>query len=126
MIYPELRDIRSHDLTPPAMPAEPADCAVRFELLVAPSGDGGDSMPGERFAFVVATPGFLVREADAAWGRGFLLVPRFEWGTVGQALAGLMARCARPTWTEVVGAISGELQWVPGGTDGVPPTPGSN
>jgi hypothetical protein len=118
MVFPELRDIRSPDLIPPALPSEPDDCAVRFEILVAPAGQGGEDTPSEGFTFVVATPAHMVRDFGAAWGRGFLLVPRFEWATVGHALAALMARCARPTWLEVVTAISSELQWVPSGAEG--------
>lgn len=106
MIYPELRHIVS-DLVPPALPADPTDCAVRFQAWIGPLGGAGE----EAFAFTVATPAYLVRELGPCWGRGYLLIEAFEWSVMGQALARLLAHCARPSWDEVTAELNKELHW---------------
>lgn len=106
MIFPELRDIQSPDLVPPGLPADPTDCAVRFQALIGPRGDG----PAEAFSFLVVTPGH-VRRTGALWGRGHLFVESFDWRTVVEAIALLMAQCARPTWEEVAAELDKQLRW---------------
>ena len=106
MIVPELRDIQSPDLVPPALPADPADCAVRFQALIGPRGEGTP----EAFSFLVITPGYLKR-AGPLWGRGHLFVDSFDWRTVVEAMALLMAHCARPTWEEVTAELDKQLRW---------------
>ncbi|HEU4828668.1 MAG TPA: Imm8 family immunity protein [Gemmatimonadales bacterium] len=106
MIFPELRDIQSPDLVPPALPADPADCAVRFQALIGPRGEG----PSEAFSFLVVTPGYL-RRAGPLWGRGHLMMDSFDWRTVVEAIALLMAQCARPTWEEVATELDKQLRW---------------
>ena len=115
MIYPELRDIRSPDLLPPALPPDPATCVVRFEVLVGQARDD-ESEPegGESFAFLAVTPAALAAGGRPLWGRAYLILPSFSWEVLGQSLAELLARAARPTWAEVVTALSTELHWVPG------------
>ena len=107
MVFPELRDILCPDLVPPALPADPADCAVSFQVLIGPvGGEGSDA-----FSFTVATPSRLLHSADARWGRGYLIVERFDWDVVVEAVARLLACCGRPTWEEVVQQLNHELQW---------------
>ena len=115
MIFPELRQIVSPSLEPPALPADPQDCAVEFHALIGPRGAAG----GEAFAFSVVTPIHLLR-LGPTWGRGCLVVERFEWEPVVRAIAELLVKCARPTWEEVVADLDRELRWQPG----VPPVPG--
>lgn len=106
MIYPELRDIQSADLLPPELPADPTDCQVRFQVLIGPRGEGAS----EAFTFAVVTPGHLRRHGPL-WGRGYLFVDAFDWPTVVQAIALLMAQCARPTWEEVAAELNKQLHW---------------
>jgi hypothetical protein len=105
MVSPELRHIVSPDLEPPALPAVPADCAVHFQAVIGPRGGEG----AEAFAFIVATPAYLQRMPGPTWGRGHLIVPEFDWTVVVQAIAQLLARCARPTWDEVAAQLDREL-----------------
>ena len=57
------------------------------------------------------TAGRFVKDAEAQWGRGKLIVATFEWAAVIQAVAELLAQCARPTWGEVVTELNKELIW---------------
>ena len=109
MVHPEIRDIRTLDLEPPALPDDPGDCEVHFRVLVGPRdrGDEGD----ETFHFLVVTPTRLARGAEVQWGRGRLLVPAFDWQVVAQAVAELLARCVRPTWEQCVSELSKDLYW---------------
>lgn len=107
MIHPELRGIESQDLTPPALPDDPAVCAVRFDAAIGPREE--PAVPSESYGFIVVTPAAL-RQLDApTWGRGLLIVDRFEWASVVQAVAELLTRCARPTWSEARDELRREL-----------------
>ena len=107
MVQPELRDIQSPDLLPPALPDDPTDCVVRFQAVIGPRG----GTMSESFAFAVVTPAFLRRAGQPLWGRGLLVVTTFEWAAIVQAVAELLARAARPTWEEVAVELNKELQW---------------
>ncbi|HEU4649179.1 MAG TPA: Imm8 family immunity protein [Gemmatimonadales bacterium] len=107
MIYPELRQIRSLDLVPPALPPDPQACAVRFEVVIGPRG----GPEREAYAFTVVTPGALARLEGGKWGRSCLLLPTFDWDMVQHALAQLLATCARASWDDVAAALSQELHW---------------
>ncbi len=112
MVYPELRQIRSLDLDPPSLPADPRACAVRFEVVIGPRGGA----QREAYAFTVITPGALAQLDGGQWGRSCLLVPAFDWDLVKQALAQLLAACARSTWDEVATELARELRWQLGPT----------
>ncbi|HEU4699423.1 MAG TPA: Imm8 family immunity protein [Gemmatimonadales bacterium] len=107
MIHPELRDIWSPDLAPPELPPDPVVCAVRFDARIAPREDA--AAPAETYGFLVVTPAQLRALDGPTWGRGLLIVERFEWAVVIQAVAELLARCARPTWAEVRAELQREL-----------------
>lgn len=107
MIYPELREIRSLDLLPPELPADPRVCAVRFEVVVGPKGADGV----EAFSFTAVTAGFLSEHEVALWGRGYLILAEFQWTIVQHALARLLADCARPTWDEAATELAKQLRW---------------
>ena len=107
MVHPELRGIRSLDLEPPALPPDPRDCAVRFEVLIGPQG-GPES---ESFTFTAVTPGHLSRIAGARWGRGSLMLAVFDWESVTRAIAPLLVASARPTWAEVATELNRVLDW---------------
>jgi hypothetical protein len=107
MIYPEVRHINSSELEPPNLPEDPLDCAISFQAFIGPREGDGE----EAFNFVVVTPTRLARSTEAKWGRGTLIVPLFEWQLVVQAIATLLASCARPTWKEVANELNKELLW---------------
>ena len=105
MIQPELREITSQDLLPPALPPDPSDCAVQFRALIGPR-DGEGS---EAFGFTVVTPAQLARTLGHTWGRGYLIVEVFDWHIVVRAVAQLLAQCAAPTWDEALIELNKEL-----------------
>jgi hypothetical protein len=102
VVHPELRHIRSFDLEPPALPPDTSDCAVRFEVLIGPEG----SPEAESFTFTVVTPGHLSRIAGGRWGRGALMLARFDWDAVTRAIAQLLVASTRPTWDEAAAELS--------------------
>jgi len=107
MIFPELRSIQSPDLEPPALPADTRDCEVVFRAIVGPKGEPGE----EVFGFIVVTSAHLQKTAEIVWGRGHLIVAQFDWRTVVQAIAELLVRCARPSWSEVVAELNKYFIW---------------
>jgi hypothetical protein len=108
MIYPEIRSIISPDLDPPAMPPDPFDCEIRFDIVIAPK----DGEPGEEaFSFVVITPARLAQNPEPSWGRGKLILPAFDWTATIHGIAQLLAECARPTWNEAVRELSRSMIW---------------
>jgi hypothetical protein len=107
MIWPEIRRIYSPDLEPPNLPRNPGDCEILFQVFVGPKDDEGE----EAFSFTVMTASRFTKDSDAQWGRGKLIVAAFEWPAVIQAVAELLAQCARPSWGEVVAELNKELIW---------------
>lgn len=107
MVYPEIRHIHSPDLQPPNLPEDPLDCEIAFQAFIGPRDGEGE----EAFNFSVVTPARLARSPMARWGRGILVIVTFEWTAVIQAVATLLASCARPTWKEVAVELNKELRW---------------
>ena len=105
MIFPELRSIHSPDLEPPHLPPNAADCEVAFEAVIGPKGASGE----EAFRFLVVTPASFRKVSGAVWGRGKLVVERFDWQVVVAAVAELLFRCARPTGEEALDELRHEL-----------------
>jgi hypothetical protein len=106
MIFPQLHGITSPTLEPPALPPDPLDCAIDFQVIVGPKGSG----ESETFTFTVVTPVHLARIPEPTWGRGLLILPSFDWSAVVRAVAQLMADCARPSWREVAAELSRQLR----------------
>ena len=106
MIFPQLKALTSPDLEEPQLPADPTDCQVLVELAVGPP-DGGQ----EIFSFTVVTPAALSRDELPRWGRGKLIVSRFEWAAVRRAVERLLSHAARDSWHEVAVELNKELGW---------------
>jgi hypothetical protein len=106
MLYPEIRSIASPDLEPPALPADPSNCAISFRAFIGPK-DGGAATA---YDFTVVTPTYLARALGHTWGRGFLIVDIFDWTVVVRALAQLLAQCSAPTWDGVLLELDRELR----------------
>jgi len=107
MIYPEILNIHSRDLDPPAMPPDPFDCEIHFQIVVGPKDEPGE----ESFSFVVITPARLAHDPEPSWGRGKMILPAFDWTATIQGIAQLLAECARPTWNEAVQELSRSMIW---------------
>lgn len=114
MIHPELRHIETPDIEPPALPEDPLDCEVMFQMVVGSREEEGV----ERFVFAVITPARLARNPEPVWGRGRLILPSFDWGAVVQAVAELLVECTDSSWAEVVSNLDRSLRWVP--SDDIP------
>lgn len=106
MILPELRSIHSLNLEPPALPPDPLECKVDFQVVIGPRG----AEESEAFTFTVITPALLARSAEPVWGRGYLIIATFEWETIVHAVARLLADSAAPTWSEVIAELGRSLQ----------------
>ena len=107
MICPEIRRIYSPDLDPPNLPEDPSNCEISFHAFIGARDGKGE----EAFNFTVVSAARFAEALEAQWGRGKLIVATFEWSTVIQAVAKLLAQCARPTWGEVVAELDKELIW---------------
>ena len=107
MICPEIRRIYSPDLDPPNLPEDPNNCEIFFQVFIGPKDGEGE----EAFNFEVVSAAHFAESSEAQWGRGKLIVAVFEWSAVVQAVAKLLAQCARPTWGEVVAELNKELRW---------------
>ena len=107
MITPQLRNLYSNALEPPALPADPANCSIHFQASIGPSEGEGE----EVFTFAVVTPKYLAHNGLPCWGRGLLIVEQFSWPTLERALARLLAHAPRGTWQEVAQALHHDLHW---------------
>jgi hypothetical protein len=63
----------------------------------------------EIFSFTVVTPVRLAQAVEPRWGRGNLVVLKFDWQLVAHAIAQLFAKCGRETWSEVRAELNKEL-----------------
>ena len=106
MIFPVLKGLSSPDLNEPSLPEDPSDCAVLIEAEIGSNGQGADI-----FSFTVITPTHLMRERDAHWGRGQLIVSEFTWEGVRSAVTKLLSHASRETWEMVAAELSKELRW---------------
>src|SRR5690349_3002021 len=78
LVHPEIRNIHSPDLEPPALPPDPFDCEVSFVVRVGARGGEAEAS----FTFSVITPVRLAKSTEGIWGRGRLIMPAFEWAEV--------------------------------------------
>ena len=88
----------------PDLPEDVFDCGVFVEASIGPDESGGDI-----FSFTVVTPEFLKRDRSSRWGRGYLVVPAFDWESVELAIRKLLDHVARETWNDVAIELSKEL-----------------
>ena len=107
MIQPELRHIASPNLEPPALPPDPADCAVQFSAFIGPRG--GEEAAA--FSFTVVTAAHLSRTLGHTWGRGYLILDTFDWHIIVRAVAQLLAQCTADSWPQVMVELNKELVW---------------
>src|SRR4051812_36336596 len=105
MIVPKLNALSSPDLKRPDLPDDIFDCGVLVEAEIGP-----DETSGDIFSFSVVTPAFLKRDHSSRWGRGYLIVPAFDWEKIESAIRKLLNHVSRETWNEVAVDLSKELR----------------
>jgi hypothetical protein len=83
------------------------------QALVGPVGEEG----GDLFHFCVCTPSWFASEMDAgkvsdpAFGRGLILVSRYDYDRVIELVARYAARCSGDDWEEVASKIGRMGRW---------------
>ena len=97
-----LHDIRSPDLVPPELPADPAHCRVPLVLTIGPADEAGSDV----FHVEVVTPAWLADHPGPRWGAGLLIVPSFSWDAVARAVAQLVASTPFPSWEHAAASLS--------------------
>lgn len=103
----KVHEIRSPDLEPPNLPADPRNCCVAIGLSV-----GLQTSPdADTFAFEVVTPAWLADNPGPRWGNGLLIVPVFSWDAVQTAIAALLAHTPSQTWEQAAVSLSRPLSW---------------
>ena len=107
MIIPTAKNLNSPDLDRPALPPDPADCAVSFEASIGDKNGRGADL----FQFTVATPGYFLRAGGVTWGRGYLIVDQFSWSAIDRALEKLCLHAWRATWAESAAELTKDLHW---------------
>jgi len=107
VVLPKIHSLHSLDISAPELPPDPQNCWITLDAEIGPSHSPG----ADRFSFDVVTPLALAAANEIRWGSGLLILPEFSWEEVTRALARLLAQCSRPTWDEVVTALSAELRW---------------
>ena len=108
MPLPVLRSLSSYEFDRPALPPDPDDCAV---LVHAEIGTADAAKGTDLFRFTVATPSRILDGSGVRWGRGTLIVDRFSWEAVENAVRRLLMHADRPTWKESAIELGKEMHW---------------
>lgn len=103
----ELRGIFSIELNDPDLPVDPACCCVLMHADIGP----GDSIGADQFNFYVVTPAFLLNHPEVRWGRGYLLMPEFDWNETKRMLERLIAGVRADRWEDATNQIGRFLEW---------------
>lgn len=107
---PLFAELRYLDTNEPSEPADLDDFAIGVQAPIGPRGHPGE----EVFYFTVCTPSWLQQRLTAdkfIFGAHKLIVARFDWGTIEEAIRDLCRRVSGSTWEEVANKLSGFLQW---------------
>jgi hypothetical protein len=107
VIDPEVISISSIDLDYGDLPPDPEECSVSIDVEIGPKGSNG----GDRFSFEVVTPKYLFGVTGTRWGRGLLIVNKFDWQVVESFVAKLLRHSQGETWEDVAKEISKEMPW---------------
>ncbi len=99
----EIKSINSSD----EYPADPEDAFVSVQADIGVRGQDG----ADEFQFVVATPKALLKLGLPTWGKGLLIVERFDWRDIRKALDELLTRCSGMDWVQVSAKLNRELWW---------------
>lgn len=108
----KLKGIYSIDLPggPPELPPDPEDCWVVVQADIgAVVGDAADE-----FTFYVCTPGKLTKvlgQKEYLFGRHLLIVPRFDWQIVENAIGAVCEQIRGQSWEEIAGQLNTYGGW---------------
>lgn len=101
-VLPIVREISSIDLSngPPQLPPDPEDCWIVVQADIG-QVDGEEK---KTFTFYVCTPKKLstIVTHEYKWGLYLIIIERFDWKIVEQAIASICKEVAGETWGEVV------------------------
>jgi hypothetical protein len=101
---PDVADLSSH------VPDDPAKFGFLLQALLGPD----DGLGEESFTFLVCTPAWLdeqLTDDGHLFVRHYLLVKRFDWRVILEALTELCVRSAGPSWSAVSTMLSRYGQW---------------
>ena len=96
-----------------SVPPDPEDGCVGMEADIGPVGEEG----AKTFSFQVCTPKGLAGRVDGDgagrpyWGRGTLIVPRFDWDLVEAALMQYVRSVSGADWSEVATKLNRFMYW---------------
>ena len=107
LLIPEIRELRCTDLSVDSPPADPKNCSFYVEADIGIKGQAG----AETFGFTAITTQAIANEQERRWGRGYLILPWFDWVDIRQALDRLLAQCSGSSWEVIASKLSKELMW---------------
>jgi hypothetical protein len=91
-------------------PAEPDNFAFLLQLMVGPEHEAGE----ESFDVQVCTPKWLMTRyggADVVSLRHHILLPKYDYAVMIQALRGMVEACMGSTWPEVAEKVGRIGHW---------------
>ncbi len=109
MIQLDLKTLFSIELERPDLPADPACCAVLMHVDIGLANQSG----ANEFTFQVITPGFLIKNPEVRWGRGYLLMSAFSWSEVERMLDTLLKRisASSDSWEQATAQLCQHMEW---------------
>jgi hypothetical protein len=98
-------------------PTDPSEFGLLIEAEIGPAGDDGSDV----FQFLAASPAWLATRAAAKgyrWGRGCLLMDRWDLRIVESAIRDLCVRAEGDDWPSVARQLGESLHWEFAGYEG--------
>lgn len=114
MIRPELRELDCPELDDEALkeyaPSDPGCVALRVDAFIGERGKAGEDI----FYFLVRTPQYLADElatGEYRFGRNYLILPRYSYGLLWEAISDLCEGIEGPDWETVAGRLGRYGLW---------------
>jgi hypothetical protein len=112
VVKAELRFLHSPDLDDleHGGPADPEHFGILVQAVLGPVGGEGE----ESFDIIVCTPSWIGAEAARdgyAWGRHYLVVPRYDYAMLERAVTELCATAEGPDWQSVAAILARYGAW---------------
>ncbi len=111
-MHAKLRYLHSPDVPDMATytPEDPTHFSILVQAMVGPRGEQGE----ESFDFIVCTPRWLeatLSQDGFVFGRHYLIVPRYDYYLIWQAIEDLCNRTDGPDWTTIANKLGRYGQW---------------
>jgi hypothetical protein len=108
----ELRVLHSPDLDDlqHGSPPDPSNFGILVQAMIGPEDEEGE----ESFDIVVCTPTWMANKVAAegyAWGRHHLLIPRYDYPTIRDAVRALCHSVEGSDWRGVATALARYGAW---------------